>query len=525
MIRRILIIRFGSLGDIILSSAAVMNLRLSFPQHEIVYLTKPAYHDVVSLMPGVDEVVCLPSGNSMLQEMKFFLSLDDRNFDLVVDLHGQPRSLLARKLIGAGQTVAYPKRRLERFLATRRNKRLPKTWPHTIDLYNAAVLEAGGRELAGRPILDVDSERLPSEYRSLTADHLTVVIAPGAAHATKQWPVDRFVRVAEVLHEKLDASIVWATTSYDPSAKADLVGIPSGRLIRLIDAPLPELAAAMRQAAVTVANDSGAAHLSSAVGAPVVAIFGPTHPVLGFAPRGLFDQVIQADEFCRPCSLHGKKPCWRESRFCLERMEAAEVAEVASVSARRSLGAKPALFVDRDGTIIVDKHYQSDPDGIELIDGAIEGLREAAQAGYQIVILSNQSGVARGMFDIDTVERMNQRLTDLLKQAGVAIDGLYYCPHYPAGTVDRWRQRCDCRKPAPGMAEQAARELNLDLRRSIVVGDKLDDIMLAQLIGARSVLVRTGHGREHEQILDRSRITCRVAIAADLRQAVRKALG
>lgn len=525
MARRILIIRFGSLGDIVLSSAAVLNLRAAYPEHEIQYLTKSAYHDLVSMIPGVDRVVCLPSKRSLVEEFKTFLSLDDQHFDLVVDLHGQPRSLLARKLIGAGRTVTYPKRRLERRLATRKRKTLPSTWPHTIDLYNAAVIEARGHALAQRPVLTVDMQRLPPEIRDKTDEHPWVVIAPGAAHPAKQWPVERFVQVAKALYEEMGVSIIWATTSSDPSSGATLPDIDPERLIRLNDCPLPELAAVMQRAVVTVANDSGAAHLSSAVGTPVAAVFGPTHPVLGFAPRGLFDRVIQVDEFCRPCSLHGKKPCWRDSRYCLERIDPEDVASVALELARHSLGARPALLVDRDGTVIVDKHYPSDPDAVELIDGAAAALREASQAGYRIVILSNQSGVARGMFGIEAVERMNQRLADLLKDAGVAVDGLYFCPHHPAGTVERWRGRCGCRKPAPGMAEQAAVELNLDLRRSIVVGDKLDDVMLGQIIGAQSLLVRTGHGREHEQILDRSRITCRVTVASDLHEAVRKALG
>ncbi len=525
MAHRILVIRFGSLGDIVLSSAAVMNLRLAFPEHEIVYLTKPAYHDVVSLMPGVDEVVCLPSNRSLMQELRTFLSLDNRNFDLVVDLHGQSRSLLARKLIGAGQTVVYPKRRLERFLATRRNKQLPEIWPHTIDLYNSAVVEAGGEAVARRPILNVDPGQRTPAHGSVKASRPSVVIAPGAAHPTKQWPVDRFIEVANALHESLGANIVWATTSNDPSSRVDIPAIGPDCLIRLTNASIPELARQMRRAVLTVANDSGAAHLSSAVGTPVVAVFGPTHPVLGFAPRGLFDQIVQADEFCRPCSLHGRRPCWRTIRYCLERVESQEVITTSLAMAGDSQSVRPALFADRDGTVIVDKHYPSDPNGIELIEGAVEGLQEATGAGYRIVILSNQSGVARGMFDIEAVERMNQRLLDLLKQAGVRVDGLYYCPHHPAGAVDRWRRRCDCRKPAPGMAEQAARELNLDLRRSLVVGDKLDDVMLSWVIGAQSVLVRTGHGREHEQLLDRSRMNRGVMVAADLRQAVRKALG
>lgn len=525
MTHRILVIRFGSLGDVILSSAAVLNLRLSYPEHEIVYLTKAAYGDLVALMPGVDEVVCLPPGQSWLQEAKLFLGLDDRNFEFVIDLHGQPRSLIARKLISAGQTIVYPKRRLDRMLATRRHKQLPSAWPHTIDLYNSAVAAAGGSALCRRPRLDVDPGPLPQLLEPGSRDRPLVVIAPGAAHETKRWPVERFVEVAKAMHDELGATILWATISSDSSSRADLSSIDPDHVMRPTDTPLPELAAMMSQALVTVANDSGVAHLSSAVGTPVVAVFGPTHPVLGFEPRGLFDEVVQTDEFCRPCSLHGRKPCWRAQRYCMERIDHQEVASTAIRLARQAREARPALLVDRDGTIIVDKHYQSDPDGIELIEGAAEGLRRATESGYRIIILSNQSGVARGMFGIDAVDRMNQRLVSLLKEQGVAVDGVYYCPHHPDGADERWRLACDCRKPAPGMAEQAARSHNLDLRRSVVIGDKIDDYALGRVIGAQSVLVRTGHGAEHEHKLDRARITCGLKVAANLQQAVREVPG
>jgi D,D-heptose 1,7-bisphosphate phosphatase len=123
------------------------------------------------------------------------------------------------------------------------------------------------------------------------------------------------------------------------------------------------------------------------------------------------------------------------------------------------------------------------------------------------VVLSNQSGVARGYFDENTVRSINSRLEEMLRAAGVPPDGIYYCPHLKDGKVPEYRRACECRKPRPGMAEQAATDLNLDLRTSAVVGDKLDDLELARAIGAQGLLVRTGHGREHERNLVGARTT------------------
>jgi D-glycero-D-manno-heptose 1,7-bisphosphate phosphatase len=140
---------------------------------------------------------------------------------------------------------------------------------------------------------------------------------------------------------------------------------------------------------------------------------------------------------------------------------------------------------------------------VELIPGAAAALKQVKERGFKLVVLSNQSGVARGRFGLDSVDRVNNRLRELLAADGVTLDGLYFCPHYSDGVVPEFSFRCDCRKPFPGMAEQAARDLNLDLRRSWVVGDKADDLNLAAAIGASSILVRTGYGLATETELTR----------------------
>ncbi|MDX2111072.1 MAG: HAD family hydrolase [Verrucomicrobiota bacterium] len=145
------------------------------------------------------------------------------------------------------------------------------------------------------------------------------------------------------------------------------------------------------------------------------------------------------------------------------------------------------VLLDRDGTLIVDKDYLADPAGVELLPGAIAGLKHWKAAGYRIALVTNQSGIARGYFTHDTLARIHQRLIDLLASEGVALDGIYYCPHGP-------QDHCDCRKPLPGLALQAATELNGDLTRSIVIGDKPADISLARAIGAKAILVLTGYG-------------------------------
>lgn len=149
------------------------------------------------------------------------------------------------------------------------------------------------------------------------------------------------------------------------------------------------------------------------------------------------------------------------------------------------------VLLDRDGTVIHDAHYLSDPAGVSLLPGAASGMRRMLAAGWRIVIVTNQSGIGRGYYTDTDYEAVNQRFLQLLREEGVQVDGVYHCPHAP--DVD-----CACRKPLTGMAQQAAAELGFSLPECVVAGDKPADVNLGRNIGAKSVLVRTGKGRKHE---------------------------
>jgi D-glycero-D-manno-heptose 1,7-bisphosphate phosphatase len=141
-----------------------------------------------------------------------------------------------------------------------------------------------------------------------------------------------------------------------------------------------------------------------------------------------------------------------------------------------------AAFLDRDGTIVRDRHYLGDPDGLELLPNAVAGLRRLRELGYRLVVVTNQSGVARGYFELDAVERVNERLRDLLAEQGIELDGIYVCPHGPD-------DGCSCRKPAPGLILTAADELGLDLGRSVTIGDREPDVGAGRNAGTLTVAI------------------------------------
>ena len=155
---------------------------------------------------------------------------------------------------------------------------------------------------------------------------------------------------------------------------------------------------------------------------------------------------------------------------------------------------RPAVFLDRDGTLIEERGYLHDPDGIALFPSTAPAIVRLRAAGFAIVVVTNQAGVARGLFDEDAVRRVHEKLDALLAPAGAAPDAYYYCPHHPEGAVAAYRVACACRKPEPGLVARAARDLGLDVARSFVVGDKWIDVELANRAGARGMLVRTGYG-------------------------------
>jgi D-glycero-D-manno-heptose 1,7-bisphosphate phosphatase len=155
-----------------------------------------------------------------------------------------------------------------------------------------------------------------------------------------------------------------------------------------------------------------------------------------------------------------------------------------------------AIFIDRDGTINEDKGYISDPEDLIIYPWVGEAVRLINEARLKAIVVTNQSGVARGICSEDDLRLIHARMIGELEKQDARIDGVYYCPHHPDYGGQRYRRECECRKPGPGMLNAAAREHEIDLAQSFVIGDKASDINLASGAGAQGVLVLTGYGRE-----------------------------
>lgn len=175
-------------------------------------------------------------------------------------------------------------------------------------------------------------------------------------------------------------------------------------------------------------------------------------------------------------------------------------------------GARPAVFVDRDGTLINERRYLADPSGVVMLPGVMDAVRALKDGGFAVVVVTNQSGIARGLYSIEDYEAVAERMNEVLREHGASVDGTYYCPHHPEVTGD-----CECRKPGTGMYRAAAEELDLDLARSYYIGDKVTDVLPGIALGGLPILVRTGYGAEHEAAVPRgTRVVQDLSAAAQL---------
>ncbi len=155
-----------------------------------------------------------------------------------------------------------------------------------------------------------------------------------------------------------------------------------------------------------------------------------------------------------------------------------------------------AIFLDRDGTINVEVGYLDSEDKLSILPEAYEAVRRINESGPKAIVVTNQAGVAKGLFSEDFVRRIHEEISTRLSQRGASIDGFYYCPHHPTEGREPYRRVCACRKPEPGLLLQAARDFDIDLARSYMIGDRYRDIETAHRVGAKGVLVLTGYGQD-----------------------------
>jgi D-glycero-D-manno-heptose 1,7-bisphosphate phosphatase len=182
------------------------------------------------------------------------------------------------------------------------------------------------------------------------------------------------------------------------------------------------------------------------------------------------------------------------------------------------MNSKKAIFLDRDGVINQDPpHYAHRIDQLALIDGSGQAIRALNDAGFTVIIITNQSGVAKGLYPEEDFHIFNNAMLELLAGHNASVDAIYYCPHHPEAKVEKYRVNCTCRKPKPGMLIEGGKRFDINFTSSFLVGDKWSDIEAGRSVGCKTILVRTGHGQE-EYEREKHQVDY---IAANLSDAVR----
>ena len=542
-IRKILVREVNWVGDAVLTLPALEALDRRFPEAEIVVVGRPWVAGLFGGQRSVDRVLAYESAGvhgGLAGRWALARRLRGDGFDLAMLFPNSFESAVVPWLAGIPRRVGYPTDG-RRLLLTHPVKAPARAGErHQVFRYlNLARALGDSGEALPRLAVTADAIRAADDLlaqQGVEAGATWIAVNPGSVYGSaKRWPPERFAAVADALAVRHGARVLLVGSRGEMGvlqSVARAMREPAVVLGGRTDIGM--LPALLRRAHLLLTNDTGAMHVAAAVGAPVLAVFGPTD-VDATGPLGPRCRSVRAPVPCSPCLL---RECPIDHR-CMTGITAEEVgraaeellddtqrtgcpvAQIDKPSAGGLPPASPAAFLDRDGTIIEDLGYLGDPERIQFIPGAQEALRALRASGYRLIVVTNQAGVARGLITEADVRRVNQRLRELLADAGVALDGIYYCPHHPDAGPAEYRQACASRKPGPGMIERAGQDFALDLGRSVIIGDHSSDAEVARHFpGMRSILVLTGHGSGQYEKVRTGEAPPPDHVAADLASAV-----
>ncbi len=318
--KKVLIIRFSSLGDVILSLPVASAIKQNDSDTVVDFVTRAEYAPIFDQFPAVDTAYAF-DGNMrlLLKELK------KRKYDTVIDLQKNPRSLIFTVGINPKTVVSYPKRRLRRELIIRRPK-LKFNIGHTVDAYLVALKRLKVKPISRRPRVELEEDivKYGEDFVNNTGFSGKIIgLCPGSKHYEKRWL--KYRELAELLIDDGDKNIIVFSGSSDEFDSN--LNISSEKLVAAHNLKIDLVAGLMSKCDLIVTNDSGLMHLAVSLSAPVVAIFGPTHPSLGFAPLGDKDRVICDNVECSPCSLHGEKKCRMIQKYCFEKISPQRIKE------------------------------------------------------------------------------------------------------------------------------------------------------------------------------------------------------
>jgi heptosyltransferase-2 len=330
MKKRILVIRFSSLGDVILTTALFPNLKAYYPDSEVTVLTKSAYAPIFNGNPSVDRVLPFNAEAETFSDLA--RQVREQNFDMIIDLHGNLRSWFLRFVAGPPLSITVDKATLSRwallFFKISTNELKKSVRERILEVLTRLAI----------PIINTETQLFPSHLNEviskfdLPQNQSLIGIAPGAKHATKRWPVERFAEAANRLGAFPNTTVILLGDESDrPVGEQVAAKLVVNHRNLIGKTSLPELTAVVSRLSFLLTNDSGILHMAEALKIPLVSIFGPTVRAFGFAPYRSSSRVVEVSQLkCRPCTLHGDEVCPLKHHNCMKDVDVSAVMLAAS---------------------------------------------------------------------------------------------------------------------------------------------------------------------------------------------------
>jgi heptosyltransferase-2 len=487
--QRILIRGVNWIGDAVLTLPAIRAVRTAFPDSHITLLVKPWVAGLFHENRDIDEILLYNDSHKGIRgRFKLAGEIRERKFDTAILLQNAFDAAFITWLAGIPRRIGYKTdgRSLLLTEAVPIDHDIMKQHQvyYYLNLLGAIGIKAsetdpyirlsGSERTWARNLL---SSRFPDQSKPL------IGINPGAAYGSaKRWPPQRFADLTVKILNELNGRIVIFGGQSDVGVANEIVAeinrsakkintetYRSHLLMMAGKTGLRELASLIAECDVFLTNDTGPMHMASALQVPVIAMFGSTSPVRT-GPFGILHNVVSRNMPCSPCM---KRECPEKHLLCMTGINVDEV----FTALQEMLPKNKAVFLDKDGTLIEDKNYLNSFDDLVIFHEVKSSLKKLKKAGFKLICVTNQSGIARGIVDRDFVIDSNAFL-----QKELSLDDSYYCPHHPDET-------CPCRKPEPMMLLKARSEHRINLKSSYVIGDKESDVMLAKNTGARGILI------------------------------------
>ncbi len=498
------------IGDAVMTLPAIRSLRKSLPETKLSLLVKPWVSAIFEKNPNIDEIITYNERHrGILGKIRLSRILSKKGFSCAILFQNAFDAAFITFLSGIKERAGY-KRDGRGFLLTRAVK-VPKKDinRHQIYYYLDLLENLGLKAEYSDPYIYISlDEKLSARSLLKELRRPIMGINPGAEYGSaKRWFPERFAEVAGWFIKDTNGSVVifgskkeediahrieYLINKQDSEKRSSLNSQQSSIIMADDQCPmtddrsllnlagktsLRELISLISECDVFVTNDSGPLHISYAVGTPLVAIFGSTDPELTGPPSNVVSNVVINHKFsCSPCF---ERTCRNNDLRCMYAITSDDV----YYGVKKVLPNRPAVFLDRDGTLCRDSGYLNKYEDLEIYPD-VKNLPKLKEKGFKLIGLTNQSGIARGIIKEEFVKDINRIFIERY-----SFDEFYYCPHHPD-------EKCSCRKPESGMALRARAEHMIDFKKSYVIGDKESDMLLAKAIGAKGIFVKTGHDKE-----------------------------